>query len=54
MHISQTIREQVISRLMMRHGLSYEQAALAWEEYKLTILAPGMRRMTSANAIEDN
>lgn len=54
MNEPQEIRDEVIARLMIRHGLSYEQAASAWEEYKLHLLAAGMRQRKLGDTIDSN
>lgn len=47
-----TVREQVIARLMARHGLSVEQAAQAWEQYQLRLRALWLSRQEGT--AEDN
>lgn len=35
----QLLRSEVIVRLMLRHGLSREEADIAWEQYRLQLRA---------------
>jgi hypothetical protein len=54
MEHSQNIREQVIARLIARHGIDHENAAAAWEEYLLHVLAKHICRNPPGLHIEDN
>jgi hypothetical protein len=52
--IDHNCREQVIARLVARHGLDHENAAAAWEEYLLDLLAKRMCREVACLHIENN
>ncbi|ALA59157.1 hypothetical protein [Nitrospira moscoviensis] len=48
------LREEVIARLMTRHGLTAEEAGLAWERYLLSLRAKQRAREGAAADTEDN
>lgn len=52
-HLPST-REQVLARLVARHGMDAEKAAAAWEEYLLYVLARQICREPAGLHIEDN
>ena len=54
MEYSQNMREQVIARLIARHGLDREHAAAAWKEYLLKLLAKRLCREPVHLLIENN
>jgi hypothetical protein len=54
MEYLQNMREQVIARLVARHGLDHENAAAAWEEYLLDLLVKCMCREVAGLHIENN
>ena len=51
---SPNMREQVFARLTARHGLNAAEAAAAWEEYLLYVLANQICREPAGLHIEDN
>jgi hypothetical protein len=48
------LRDQVIARLMARHGLSVEEAGAAWEHYLLRLRARRLAATGEQQAVEDN
>jgi hypothetical protein len=48
------LRGEVIARLMMRHGLTAEEAGLAWEHYLLSLRAKQRAREGAAADVEHN
>lgn len=46
--------DQVIARLMARHGLSAQEAGLAWEQYQLRLRALRLRLEQEAETFEGN
>jgi hypothetical protein len=54
MEYSQNMREQVIARLIARHGFDHENAAAVWEEYLLYLFAKLVCRAPAGLHIENN
>jgi hypothetical protein len=50
----QRLRSEVIVRLMMRHGLSIEEADIAWEQYRLQLQALRVRQEGSREGLGNN
>lgn len=50
----QRLRSEVIVRLMMRHGLSIEEADIAWEQYRLQLRALQVRQESSREGFLNN
>ena len=54
MNEKQSLRSEVIARLMMRHGLSVEEADAAWEQYRLHLRAVRLGHESGSAGIESN
>ena len=54
MNEEQSLRSEVIARLMMRHGLSVEEADAAWEQYRLHLRALRLGHECGRAGIESN
>jgi len=54
MNQPQSMREQVIARLAMRHGMSDEAAAAAWQEYVLLLLGRRLGQESARDYIDRN
>jgi len=54
MEYSQNLRDQVIARLITRHGFDHENAAAVWEEYLLYLFAKSVCGTPAGLHIEDN
>ena len=50
----QRLRSEVIVRLMLRHGLSREEADIAWEQYRLQLRAFELRREVGVDGFLNN
>jgi hypothetical protein len=50
----QRLRSEVIVRLMIRHGLSIEEADIAWEQYRLQLQALRVRQEGSREGLGNN
>jgi hypothetical protein len=50
----QSMREEVIARLTIRHGMSSEAAAAAWEEYLLLLLGRHLGQKSARDHIGRN
>jgi hypothetical protein len=49
-----SLRDEVIARLMTRHGLTFEEAASAWEQYQLRLFARHVCQPLDRDVIEGN
>jgi hypothetical protein len=54
MREEQRVKSEVIVRLMMRHGLSFEEADATWEQYRLHTGALRIGQECGRIGIEDN
>lgn len=54
MNEQQRLKSEVIARLMMRHGLSFEEADATWEQYRLHVRALRVRQESGKAGIEHN
>jgi hypothetical protein len=54
MNEQERVRAEVITRLMMRHGLSGQEADAAWEQFRLHQRAVRLSQDGSRTGVEQN